>query len=494
MPEADRRRTGSSSSKSNRDELTALQILYSKPAGKRLTYAEVRELANAISRPPRAWTTEQIWEAYEHARERPACGVTAGRCSPTWSHWFGTRSSRSTELVPWTDTVHERFQGWLSGQQERGRTFSYAQGQWLTLIRDHVAGSLTVNTDDLLDTPFTQHGGPCQGAAALRRPTRRTARGAHRSARGMTTWPERLPELPEGWAMTRLGDVGRSQLGKMLSRKSKTGVGELPYLRNQNVQWGRFVLDDLATMTFSDDERQKFALEPGDLVVCEGGEIGRASVWRGDCPMYCQKALHRVRFAEGVSPEFVLYALRFMAEFSMLTPYSSGSTIKHLPQEDSRLLPFPLPPSGEQVRIAEELSRRLSHVEAAERGLAKSGVLLRAARAAVEFAALAEARLDEVPLSEVITAEGLTNGHSVKDRPGGFPVLRLTCLRDGRRGSDAEQGRRLDRRGSSTVPRPEGRLPRGSGERITISRRPGWARRRCRRGRGVSGHADPSAC
>jgi type I restriction enzyme S subunit len=82
----------------------------------------------------------------------------------------------------------------------------------------------------------------------------------------------------------------------MLSPKSKTGVGSFPYLPNQNVQWQGFKLDDLATMDFSEREREKFRLLPGDLLICEGGEPGRSAVWQGilqDC--YYQKALHRLR-------------------------------------------------------------------------------------------------------------------------------------------------------------------------------------------------------
>jgi type I restriction enzyme R subunit len=142
----------------NHDELTALQILYSKPAGKRLTYAQVRELANAISRPPRAWTTEQIWTAYETLEKSRVRGH-GGRVLTDLVSLVRYTLERDNELVPWTDTVRQRFQGWLTAQQHKGRAFDPVQLQWLTLIRDHVAGSLTVNTDDLLETPFTQHGG-----------------------------------------------------------------------------------------------------------------------------------------------------------------------------------------------------------------------------------------------------------------------------------------------------------------------------------------------
>ncbi len=80
------------------------------------------------------------------------------------------------------------------------------------------------------------------------------------------------------WIPRRLGDVFEIQLGKMLSPTAKTGVGNAPYLRNANVQWGRFDLTHIATMDFDPRERAKFELRPRDLLVCEGGEPGRCAV------------------------------------------------------------------------------------------------------------------------------------------------------------------------------------------------------------------------
>jgi type I restriction enzyme, S subunit len=81
------------------------------------------------------------------------------------------------------------------------------------------------------------------------------------------------------WQLVRLGDVCEIQLGKMLSPASKTGLRSRPYLRNANVQWGRVDVNDLAEMDFTEAEERKFRLQKGDLLVCEGGEPGRAAVW-----------------------------------------------------------------------------------------------------------------------------------------------------------------------------------------------------------------------
>lgn len=179
--------------------------------------------------------------------------------------------------------------------------------------------------------------------------------------------------LPPGWSEVPLDAVAETRLGKMLSRKSKTGVGSRPYLRNKNVQWGHFDLDDVAEMDFTGEEFERFRLEPGDLLVCEGGEVGRAAIWRGaigDCAY--QKALHRVRTAPGVLPEYLLYLLMHYQTSGALERFVTGSTIAHLPQEDLRTIPVPLPPAAEQRRIVEAIEEQFSRIDAAEESLNRS--------------------------------------------------------------------------------------------------------------------------
>lgn len=142
----------------NKDELTALQILYSKPAGKRLTFSEIRELANAISRPPRAWTPERIWEAYE-ALERSHVRGHGGRVLTDLVSLVRFTLQDEPELIPWIDQVQARFDHWLHDQGQRGFVPTPAQYQWLLLIRDHIAGSLDIGIEDFMEPPFSTHGG-----------------------------------------------------------------------------------------------------------------------------------------------------------------------------------------------------------------------------------------------------------------------------------------------------------------------------------------------
>ena len=173
--------------------------------------------------------------------------------------------------------------------------------------------------------------------------------------------------LPEGWTWASFGVIAGTQLGKMLSAKSRRGIQPRPYLRNQNVQWHRFDLADVARMDFSDAEAQKYRLRPGDLLVCEGGEVGRCASWNRPAEeMYFQKALHRVRAHPGVEGRWLEYVLRWSAEAGRFEDHTSGSTIAHLPQRDLRQLTVPLPPASEQKRIVDAIEEHFSRLDAAE--------------------------------------------------------------------------------------------------------------------------------
>ena len=152
--------------------------------------------------------------------------------------------------------------------------------------------------------------------------------------------------IPAGWEVVRLGEIYEVQLGKMLSPKARQGKNPRPYLTNRNVRWGKFDLSDLPTMDFDRREIEKFQLRPGDLLVCEGGDTGRAAVWLGeiaDC--YYQKALHRLRpIDENAISEFMLAVLMSYATKGILLEHSERTSISHLTRE--RLLRMRIPHSS----------------------------------------------------------------------------------------------------------------------------------------------------
>ena len=177
------------------------------------------------------------------------------------------------------------------------------------------------------------------------------------------------------WREVRLGNVMDIQLGKMLSPVAKVGTTPKPYLRNANVQWGRFDLADVALMDFNDREQAKFRLRRGDLLVCEGGEPGRSAVWGDEVPeVYYQKALHRLRpNADGVDPHFMMYRLWLGAQSGEFGGSQAKTTIAHLPAVRLHGLRIALPPLAEQRRIAARLAEQLAAVERA-RGAAQEMV------------------------------------------------------------------------------------------------------------------------
>jgi type I restriction enzyme S subunit len=163
--------------------------------------------------------------------------------------------------------------------------------------------------------------------------------------------------LPSGWRLVRLSDVAEQCLGKMLDAKKNKGR-LLPYLRNPNVRWLHVDTSDLQEMPFEDHELERYGLREGDVLVCEGGEAGRAAIWDGHLPdVKFQKAIHRIRTGPELFNRYLVH--RLMADYhsGRLADYYTGATIKHLTGQDLARLEFPLPPLAEQRRIAEVLDR-----------------------------------------------------------------------------------------------------------------------------------------
>lgn len=158
------------------------------------------------------------------------------------------------------------------------------------------------------------------------------------------------------------------QLGKMLSPKAKTGHESFTYLRNQNVQWGRFSLDDLAVMDFNARDREKFELLDGDLLICEGGEPGRCAVWRSEVEhCYYQKAIHRVRPIPGAADsDFLAHWIRLQAFKGTFEEQNAKTTIAHLPLVRLERMSVPAFNIDQQREIAGRLKAQLAELETAK--------------------------------------------------------------------------------------------------------------------------------
>jgi type I restriction enzyme, S subunit len=168
-----------------------------------------------------------------------------------------------------------------------------------------------------------------------------------------------------GWATPPVYARYSVQLGKMLDEKRIIGTHLAPYLRNVDVQWDGVNTENLPLMDFTDEDRERYALRKGDLLVCEGGEVGRTAVWNGgltEC--FFQKALHRLRpISNQDEPRFFRYFMRMAVDrgdFALAT----ASTIQHLTAEKLRVVRYPAPPwnnSAPSPTISTERRRGSMH-------------------------------------------------------------------------------------------------------------------------------------
>lgn len=171
---------------------------------------------------------------------------------------------------------------------------------------------------------------------------------------------EEIPfEIPDEWEWIHLNQVASSSLGKTMDKAKNSGV-ECPYLCSINVYWDGISLSNVKTALFTEEEREKYLLQKGDLLICEGGDVGRTAVWDADIEMYYQNALHRVRFYEGVNPYYFRYLMEYLKANGTIERFSKGQAIKHLVQSALFSIWLPLPPLAEQQRIVDRVNELLA--------------------------------------------------------------------------------------------------------------------------------------
>ncbi len=146
--------------KENKNELDALQIIYSQPYGHRhFTYDQIRQLADAIKKPPYNLTTEQVWRAYEQVERSKVRGAGPQKLLTDIISLIRFAIEETPVLEPFTSSVNRAFDHWVDVQADQGRTFSPEQMKWLGMIRDHIAGSAAIDIEDFDQIPFNQWGG-----------------------------------------------------------------------------------------------------------------------------------------------------------------------------------------------------------------------------------------------------------------------------------------------------------------------------------------------
>jgi type I restriction enzyme S subunit len=180
--------------------------------------------------------------------------------------------------------------------------------------------------------------------------------------------------LPPDWLVQRVDSLFDIQQGKSVSKANRIGDNQKPFLRTKNIYWGRIDLSDLDHMHFDKVEEEKLRLKKGDLLLCEGGDVGRTAIWMGDSiDCYYQNHLHRLRQKDEkeVDPLFALYWFWYAFEFShFYKGRSNVTTIPNLSQSKLSELPIPKPEISEQKKIASIIRLVQSAIEQQERMIA----------------------------------------------------------------------------------------------------------------------------
>ena len=167
---------------------------------------------------------------------------------------------------------------------------------------------------------------------------------------------------PKGWDLKPVGEISESKLGKMLDKKKQSSENDqYKYLRNANVQWFRFDLSDVFEMEFNEKDRKNCELKFGDILVCEGGEPGRAAIWKNDLEnCFFQKALHRVRLdMTQILPEYFVWLFWFYSKNGGFDDHITVATIAHLTGIKMKAIQIPIPP----LSMQEEFQQKVNEIE-----------------------------------------------------------------------------------------------------------------------------------
>ena len=160
-------------------------------------------------------------------------------------------------------------------------------------------------------------------------------------------------DIPDSWEWIRVGNLFQHNTGKALNSSNTKGQKH-KYITTSNLYWNSFKFDKLKEMLFTDEEMDKCSLKQGDLLVCEGGDIGRAAIWNYDFPMCIQNHIHRLRSYYKIETYFYYYCFYLYKSAGLID--GKGIGIQGLSSNALTKILFPLPPLQEQYRIVEKIN------------------------------------------------------------------------------------------------------------------------------------------
>jgi len=167
-------------------------------------------------------------------------------------------------------------------------------------------------------------------------------------------------EIPDSWCWCRLGTIFQHNTGKTLNSSNHQGT-MMQYITTSNLYWDRFELDKLREMLFTDSEVEKCTVTKGDLLVCEGGDIGRAAIWNYDYPMRIQNHIHRLRSYAPIEVYFFYYVFYLYKRAGLIG--GKGIGIQGLSSNAIDKLLIPLPPLAEQKKIVAKIEELMQYCD-----------------------------------------------------------------------------------------------------------------------------------
>ncbi len=177
-------------------------------------------------------------------------------------------------------------------------------------------------------------------------------------------------ELPKSWEWTRIGVIAQHNSGKTLDGQRNKGIPR-KYITTSNLYWGYFKLDSLKEMLIKDEELNRCEAEFGDLLVCEGGEAGRAAVWVNYEKVCFQNHIHRIRSFGKIESYFLF---RFFEKINLsgeINKYRKGMGISNLSSTALSMIPIPLPPLSEQKEILAKVNQFFNFCDELEKKIEK---------------------------------------------------------------------------------------------------------------------------
>ena len=175
---------------------------------------------------------------------------------------------------------------------------------------------------------------------------------------------EWIGEIPEDWEVKKLKLISTIVLGKMLTPLDKGGYYLKPYLRAQNISWEHVNVNEIKEMWFSKNELNIYRLQKDDLLVSEGGEVGRTAIWKEEISeCYIQNSVHKVTLNPENNPKYFLYAFESCGKSNFFSSIVNRVSIAHLTREKLKEITFPVPSRIEQDRITNDLDVRIRRID-----------------------------------------------------------------------------------------------------------------------------------